>query len=431
MIEWASRPSPFSLIPVSMLMPPSVTLDKLPQEILEEILAELEYDKVTLNNLGLTCHALCTGTRSHRFPAITLHDQNFVAFMKLTYLTPWNTIVPSIRRLRLGNRMFSLSHCQSRDWCDSLLSPNLDFTGWAAQFGYLSTLDLRDAAWSRLPSCFTIAICSLRVDHLVVLIKNTLEFETLTNTILPTMRPKTLTMSGPSWANTSLPLPPSNPVGTGPCCIHYMQLDRNTKEFQRHLIDWLRNANTPTSITYLYIEMFKGMEELALAELLPLMSPIHLRLKLPSDKTVLTDFEFPVAGLSDLQTLQISSIYNDLTLAHAHVQQFFEVDEHVSPDILVVSRLLKQFSVLQNHLRHIQLDSICPHTNLIFGDIPEIFSTSYPLLNSLSLTVKRGRRTDRDSLAAWLTNGPFAMLQSRGVKLKIKAAAPDPMLSLP
>ncbi|KAF5351156.1 hypothetical protein D9756_008281 [Leucocoprinus leucothites] len=408
-------------------MPPSATLDRLPPEILEEIFAELEYDKGVLDALCLTCHALCARTRPHRFPTITLHDNNFNDFMKLTYFAPWNTIIPNIRQLTLGTVMFPLTHGYIRssefefDW-------NSDLTSWAAQFSHLWTLDLRGAFWPKLPPCLVAALLKLRTDYLAVCLgEKTLGIEDLTSAVLPAIRPKTLTIAGPLWLLRSFPPPPPYIPEATPFYIHHMQLGETTPI--RSLIDWLKSFNPPLSIAHLYIEMPKDKEPgygLALVELLQLISPVHLRLKLPSTSRV--PFKFPVGGFSELRTLQISSIYNGIPLAP---NDQLEEEQGKLTDITITSRLLDQFSALQDHLRHIQLDSLCTHTNLTFGDIPEILRTSYPLLDSLSLTLRSGNGTRRTHLDEWLAQNPFMQLQARGVSLRVEAIVSDPILLLP
>ncbi|KXN81890.1 hypothetical protein AN958_03561 [Leucoagaricus sp. SymC.cos] len=405
-----------------------LTLDRLPSEILEEILEDLEYDRDILDSLGLTCHALLTGTRPHRFPLINLHDQNFDDFIKLTHCVPWNTITPHVKRIILGNKMFPLIRCQLDG---SVFGPDcnsLDLTGWAAQFSSLWMLDIRGAFWPSLPLHLTYALLHLRPDHLTVCLRDgVLPMDDLEQRILPMMRPQTLTISGRVWEEDFVPPLPTYIPESTPFYIHYMRVDSATQI--KGFGDWLSSNHSPPSIVNLYIELPRTTEagfKRDLLKLLPLISPTHLRLKLPSrinfPSTSKAVFEFPDGVFSGLETLQISSISNDIFSTSDTVSN--EVGSQVS-DVTATTSLLQQFSVISHHLKRIQLDSICTHTNLTYGRIPELLSTSFLSLELLRLTLRSGVATRKEHLDAWLRRDPFSSLREKGVEVRVEVVASD------
>jgi hypothetical protein len=135
-------------------------------------------------------------------------------------------------------------------------------------------------------------------------------------------------------------------------------------------------------------------------------------------------FEFPVGALTGLKTFQISSISNDFFLASDNMPD--EEGTRLS-DVSVVSSLLEQLSVLQDKPEVIQLDSICAHTNIMFGRVPEILLGSYPNLELLNLTLRSGKGTRGIDLDEWLDGNPFSSLQARGVQLRMEAVGADPI----
>jgi hypothetical protein len=251
----------------------------LPAEILEEIFAKLEYDRDALKTLGLTCRTLFARTSHHRFPTITLHNANFDHFMQLTCTVPWNGILPDVQRLVLGTKMFPFSrHYIGRP----NVTPGFGFSRWVSQFRSLRSLDLRGATWLEFPSSFAEALLGLRVEHILVCLK-TLNVEDLTQTILPSLLPRMLSIAGPLWALKLVPPTPLYIPESEDVVIHYMQLDESTPVMD--LIRWFRTYDSPPSLVHLYVEMPKEKESSyghAVLELLHLVSPVHLQLKLPA-----------------------------------------------------------------------------------------------------------------------------------------------------
>ncbi|EKM76477.1 hypothetical protein AGABI1DRAFT_131303 [Agaricus bisporus var. burnettii JB137-S8] len=393
-------------------------LEGLPSEILEEIFSELEYDRDALDALGLTCRTLFACTSLHRFPTITLHNNNFNHFMQLTCAVPWNGILPNVQRLVFGTKMFPLS----RGYIGkpkAIPEFNYDFSRWAPQFHTLRSFDLRGATWSQFPPCFAEALLHLRAEYLVVCLR-TLSVEDLRKTILPSLLPKMLSISGPLWAQKAIPPTPSYFPESDNIIFHYMQLDESVPITD--LIRWFRTCDAPPSLVHLYIELPKEKESpygLAISELSSLVSPVHLHLKLPS--TAQDYFEFPVKSFNDLKTLQISSIYNDSHL-------FQTTSSRKIGDIPLVCFLLKQFSILNPRLKAVQLDTVCTHLNLIFGGIPQVLEEEYPSLRSFTLTLRSGKFTSRKHLDDWLEKSAFIGLRRKGVELNIEAGGSDPVL---
>lgn len=258
-----------------------VSLDRLPTEILEEIFGKLEYDRDSLDALGLTCRVLFACTSPHRFPTITLHNNNFEHFLELTHAVQWNGILPNIQRLVLGTKMFPFT----RGYIGKPnyeLGPNRDLAHWASQFHGLRSLDLRGAVWSMFPKYFVDALLSLRADYLIVCLKE-LRIEDLATTILPRVCPRMLSISGPLWDKVSIPPTPSYIPQSRNFFIHYMQLDETTPI--RDLINWFRSCDPPPSVNHLYIKLPIEKESpygISLLEILHLVSPICLRFDLPS-----------------------------------------------------------------------------------------------------------------------------------------------------
>jgi hypothetical protein len=201
----------------------------------------------------------------------------------LTHLVPWNTIVPHIRRLALGTKMFPLSHCHLNK-LRSEPSWNFDLTGWAAQFGRLWMLDLRGMYWVRLPPCVAAALLRLQVEHLVVcLTGGALNIEDFKDVVAHTIRPKTLTISGPPWSPESIPSLPAHVHEDSSFYIHYLHLDETAPT--AGLVDWLKTYKQPPSVIHLYIKLPRSKFSafgLALLEIFHVVSPQHLHLKLPS-----------------------------------------------------------------------------------------------------------------------------------------------------
>ncbi|KAF9444100.1 hypothetical protein P691DRAFT_807882 [Macrolepiota fuliginosa MF-IS2] len=394
----------------------AITLDKLPPEIMEKIFTQLEYDRDALEALGLTCYILSAQTRPHRFPNITLHNQNFDMFMELTYVPSWNSVLPHVKRLTLGNKMFPLSHCYPSSPTPDL-NPSRDLTGWASQFNVLKSLDMRGAVWAKLPQYFKSALLSIRVEHLDVCIEGkSLAVEDFQAHVFPVLRPKSLSISGPLWNRDFVRFYPTHLSPSPPFYIHHLRL-AEAKPVQE-LRDWLRHCDSPPPVIHMHIELPKQKDSpygLSVVEILHVISPIHLRLKLPS--AMRDHFEFPLETFINLQTLQISSIYND-----NYQIPVIPGTESVR-DVPATAVILQQFSALQDRIRIIQLDSVCTHLNLTFGEIPDILSMSYPNLKKLVLTLSPGKKIGRVELDAWLADGPFAMLRSRGVELTMEISS--------
>lgn len=332
----------------------AATLDKLPAEILEGIFAELEHDRDTLDTLGLTCHVLLARTRPHRFPIITLHNYNFDNFMDLTYASPWNTILPHVKQLVLGTTMFPLSHCYpgKRTTDGELLAR--DLTTWAAQFDVLQSLDLRGAFWPALPQYFKNALLSLRVEHLrVCLVENSLTVTDFRTVVFPTIRPKSLSISGPLWRRKLAPFYPTYFPETPPFYIHYLQLDE-AKPIQE-IIDWLRHHDPPPPIIHLYVEL-PGWQDSPLGhliiEILHLISPVHLQLKLP---TVVTGQLLPLYVV-----LLLTWGFRMLRIPHRNIYAFT-----VDSNILALQRQVPYTTVIIGFERNWRSSSGSQHPSAI------------------------------------------------------------------
>ncbi|KAF9444105.1 hypothetical protein P691DRAFT_736983 [Macrolepiota fuliginosa MF-IS2] len=391
----------------------TVNLDNLPPEIMEKIFTQLKYDRDTLEALGLTCHILFAHTRPYRFQNITLHDQNFDMFMELTYITPWNSILPHVKRLTLGGWMRPLTYCSPGNSTPNS-SLGRDLTKWASQFNLLKSLDIRGAIWAELPQYFKSALLSLRVEHLDVSIGwRSLAVEEFQTHVFPVLRPRSLSISGSLRDRDFVQFYPTHFSPSPPLYIHYLQLYEAGPV--QEMRDWLRHCDSPPPVIHLHIGLPKQKDSpygLLIAEILHMVSPVHLYLGL--SLVVQDHFEFALESFTNIQTLRISSIYND-----GYLIPVMPGTEDIS-DIPVTAAILRQFSALQDRIQIIQLDSVCAHLNLIFGEIPDILSTSYPNLKKLILALSPGKRIRRAKLDAWLADGPFAMLRSRGVQLKVK-----------